>query len=198
MENVIPDIQVELRYFTSENFLGRRVDGYRAPNCILTQKASEALQKVQEELKRFGMGLKIYDAYRPQRAVDDFVRWGKDLDDIRMKDQYYPNVHKKDLFKEGYIAEKSSHSKGSTVDLTIVCMDNELGLSELDMGTPFDLFGPESWPDSPLVSSVQRAHRMLLQMLMRRYGFEPYPKEWWHFTLKNEPFPNTYFNFPIQ
>jgi zinc D-Ala-D-Ala dipeptidase len=198
VENVIPDIQVELRYFTNENFLGRRAYGYLAPRCILTNKATEALQEVQEELKRFGMGLKIYDAYRPQGAVDDFVRWGKDLSDIKMKLEYYPKVQKKDLFKEGYIAEKSSHSRGSTVDLTIVCLDKQSELSELDMGTPFDLFGAESWPDSPLVSSVQRAHRMLLQVLMSRHGFEPYPKEWWHFTLKNEPFPNTYFNFPVQ
>ena len=144
------------------------------------------------------MGLKIYDAYRPQHAVDDFVRWGKDLDDTMMQREYYPKVQKKDLFREGYIAEKSSHSRGSTVDLTIVRLDKQPSESELDMGTHFDFFGPEAWPDSPLVSSLHRAHRMLLQMLMSKHGFEPYPKEWWHFTLKNEPFPNTYFNFPVQ
>lgn len=198
VEDVIPDIQVELRYFADQNFLGRKVDGYLAPKCILTRQAAEALKKAQEELKPFGLGLKIYDAYRPQRAVDDFVRWGRDLNDTIMQRDYYPKVQKKDLFREGYIAEKSSHSRGSTVDLTIVRSDKQTSESELDMGTHFDFFGPEAWPDSPLVSSVHRAHRMLLHMLMSKHGFEPYPKEWWHFTLKNEPFPNTYFNFPVQ
>jgi D-alanyl-D-alanine dipeptidase len=198
VEDVIPSIQVELRYFSDDNFLGRRVDGYLAPKCILTGEAAEALKKVQAELKPFGLGLKIYDAYRPQRAVDNFVRWGKVLHDIKMKTEYYPKVQKEDLFKEGYIAEKSSHSKGSTVDLTIVRLDKPPAESELDMGTHFDFFGPEAWTYSPSVSSVHRAHRMLLQVLMRRHGFEPYPKEWWHFTLKNEPFPHTYFDFPVQ
>ncbi len=198
MNDVIPDIQVELRYFSGQNFLGRRVDGYLAPKCILTKDAAEALKKVQEELTPFGLGLKICDAYRPQRAVDDFVRWGKDLNDTKMQSEYYPNVRKENLFREGYIARKSSHSRGSTVDLTIVCLDRETAGSDLDMGTPFDFFGPAAWPGSPLVSSVHRAHRMLLQILMSKHGFEPYPKEWWHFTLKNEPFPDTYFNFPIQ
>jgi zinc D-Ala-D-Ala dipeptidase len=198
IEDVIPNIQMDLRYFTDKNFLGRRVDGYDKSRCILTKQAAEALRKVQEDLNRFGMGLKVFDAYRPQRAVDDFVRWGKDLNDTKMQTEYYPKVQKKDLFREGYIAGKSSHSKGSTVDLTIVCLDEQPSDSELDMGTRFDFFGPESWPDSPLVSSVHRAHRMLLQVLMQEHGFEPYSKEWWHFTLKNEPFPNTYFDFPVQ
>jgi zinc D-Ala-D-Ala dipeptidase len=196
--DVIPNIQVELRYFTDRNFLGRRVNGYLAPRCILTRRAAEALKKIQEELQPFGLGLKIYDAYRPQSAVDDFVHWGKDLNDTKMQTEYYPQVQKKDLFREGYIAEKSSHSRGSTVDLTVVCLDKQATESQLDMGTRFDFFGPEAWPESPLVSTVHRAHRMLLQVLMRKHGFEPYPKEWWHFTLKNEPFPNTYFNFPVQ
>ncbi len=195
---IIPNIQVELRYSTNNNFLGRRVDGYLAARCILTRPAAEALKKVQEELKPFGLGLKIYDAYRPQRAVDDFVRWGKDLTDTKMQAEYYPAVQKKDLFKEGYIAEKSSHSRGSTVDLTVGSLDKQPAESDLDMGTHFDFFGPEAWPESPLVSSVHRAHRMLLQLIMGKHGFVPYPKEWWHFTLKNEPFPNTYFDFPVQ
>ncbi|MBI5250962.1 MAG: M15 family metallopeptidase [Desulfomonile tiedjei] len=198
VEDVVPNVRVDLRYFTDHNFLGRRVDGYLAPRCILTRAAAEALKKVHEELKPFGLGLKIFDAYRPQRAVDDFVRWGKDLNDTKMQAEYYPNVQKKDLFSEGYIAGKSSHSRGSTVDLTIVCLDKQPGESDLDMGTRFDFFGREAWPESPLVSSIHRAHRMLLQVLMQKHGFEPYPKEWWHFTLKNEPFPNTYFNFPAQ
>jgi zinc D-Ala-D-Ala dipeptidase len=198
VEDVIPGIQIELRYFTDRNFMGRRVDGYLKPRCILTREATERLKKVQEELKPFGLGLKIYDAYRPQRAVDDFVRWGKDLSDTRMQAEHYPEVQKKDLFREGYVAEKSSHSRGSTVDLTIACLVKQPTESDLDMGTRFDFFGPEAWPNSPLVSPVQRAHRMLLQILMSKHGFEPYPKEWWHFTLKGEPFPDTYFNFPVQ
>ncbi len=196
VETVVPDIHTELRYLSDENFLGRRVSGYLAPRCILTREAAEALKKVQDELKQFGMGLKIFDAYRPQCAVDHFVQWGKDLNDTKMRTKYYPDVQKKDLFKEGYIAEKSSHSRGSTVDLTIVCLDEPS--TELDMGTHFDFFGPEAWPDSPLVSPVHRAHRMLLHVLMNKYGFDSYPKEWWHFTLKNEPFPHTYFNFQVQ
>ncbi len=198
VEEIIPSVQVELRYYADNNFLGRPVDGYLSPRCILTRPAAEALKKVQEELKPFGLGLKIYDAYRPRRAVDDFVRWGKDLSDTKMQAEYYPTVEKKDLFKDGYIAEKSGHSRGSTVDLTIIRLDKPAAEADLDMGTHFDFFGPEAWPDSPLVSSVCRAHRMLLQLLMSKHGFEPYPKEWWHFTLKNEPFPNTYFNFPVQ
>jgi zinc D-Ala-D-Ala dipeptidase len=198
IEEIIPNIQVDLRYFTDKNFLGRHVDGYLASRCLLAKEAAEALRKVQDELNRFGLGLKIYDAYRPQRAVNHFVRWGKDLDDTKMQTEYYPKIQKKDLFNEGYIAEKSSHSRGSTVDLTIVYMDKTPSESELDMGTCFDFFGPESWPESPLVSPVQRAHRMLLQVLMLKHGFEPYAKEWWHFTLKKEPFPETYFDFPVQ
>lgn len=197
-EDVVPGIKVDLRYFTDRNFLGRRVDGYVKPKCILTKEAAEALRKVQKDLGRFGLRLKIFDAYRPQRAVDDFVRWGKDFGDTKMKEAYYPRVLKKNLFKDGYVAEKSGHSRGSTVDLTVVYAGPQGTESELDMGTPFDFFGPESWPDSPLVSPVHRAHRMLLRSVMQRHGFEPYAKEWWHFTLKNEPFPTTYFNFPVQ
>jgi len=193
-----PGIQVDLRYSSDRNFLGHTVQGYVASRCILTKQAAEALRKVQEDLNHFGVGLKVFDAYRPQRAVDDFVRWGKDLEDTKMQEEYYPRVQKKDLFMEGYIAEKSSHSRGSTVDVTIVSLDKQLDVSELDMGTPFDFFGPEAWPDSPLVSPVHRAHRMLLQVLMEKHGFEPYAKEWWHFTLRGEPFPETYFNFPMQ
>ncbi|MFH0825436.1 MAG: M15 family metallopeptidase [Pseudomonadota bacterium] len=198
VEDVIPGVKVDLRYCAERNFLGRRVDGYLEPKCILTRPAAEALRKVQEDLSRFGLAIKIFDAYRPQRAVDDFVRWGRDLTDTKMKEQYYPKVRKEDLFKEGYIAEKSSHSRGSTVDLTIVCPDKPPSESELDMGTPFDFFGSESWVESPSVSAVHRAHRMLLQMLMQKHGFEPYTREWWHFTLKNETFPNTYFDFSVR
>lgn len=198
VEETIPNVKVELRYCSDNNFLGRRVEGYVAPTCILTKEATEALKKVQADLNRFGLGLKIYDAYRPQRAVDDFVRWGKDLNDTKMKRDFYPNVRKEDLFKEGYIAEKSGHSRGSTVDLTITSMDGQTSGPDFDMGSCFDFFGPESWPDCPSMSPSQRGNRLLLRSLMERHGFEPYSKEWWHFTLKNEPFPNSYFDFPVQ
>jgi zinc D-Ala-D-Ala dipeptidase len=198
VENVIPDISLDLRYCTDHNFVGRRVDGYEQARCILTTEAAHALRSVQEELRRFGLGLKIYDAYRPQRAVDHFVRWGKDLSDTKTKRDFYPNVKKEDLFKEGYIAEKSSHSRGSTVDLNIVSMAQGALGEDLDMGTGFDFFGPESWPDSLSMSPSQRAHRLLLRVLMEKHGFESYAKEWWHFTLREEPFPNTYFDFPVQ
>lgn len=198
VDDFIPGIEEELRYFTDKNFVGRPVDGYVKSRCILTRKAAEALRQIQDELNRFGFGLKIYDGYRPQRAVDDFVRWGKELENTKTKKEFYPNVEKKDLFKEGYIAEKSSHSKGSTVDLTIVFLDSAPPGKELDMGTGFDFFGPESWPDNASMTPSQRANRLLLRVLMEKHGFQPYPKEWWHFTLRNEPFPNTYFNFPVQ
>ncbi len=198
VDEVIPDAVVDLRYHSENNFVGRIIDGYGASHCILTKEAARALKKVQLELKRFGLGLKIFDAYRPQRAVDHFVRWAKDLDDDRMKDLYYPEVDKKDLFSKGYIAAKSSHSRGSTVDVTIVYKDPKGDYRELDMGSGFDFFSPVSWPTSPSVGPVQRAHRMLLQTLMVQNGFAPYAQEWWHFTLKDEPFPNDYFDFPIE
>jgi len=198
VNEVVPDVKVELRYYTTDNFIGERIDGYFEPRCILTKSAAEALKKVQEDLKPFGLGLKIYDAYRPQRAVNHFVRWAKDLQDTKMKSIYYSDVEKKDLFSHGYIAEKSSHSRGSTVDLTIVSRDSKREVEELDMGTGFDLFSPKSWPDNLSMSAPQRAHRLVLQTLMKIRGFNPYPQEWWHFTLKNEPFPDTYFDFLVK
>ncbi|MCK8602601.1 M15 family metallopeptidase [Desulfoferrobacter suflitae] len=198
VDQVIPDIKIELRYYSDHNFVGRRIDGYLEPRCILTAQAAQALKKVQEELRRFGLALKIFDAYRPQRAVDHFVRWAEDLQDTRRKAEFYPDVDKQDLFKKQYIAAKSSHSRGSTVDVTITAMDAAPSAPGLDMGTGFDLFGPRSWPTSLAVSPESRAHRMLLQVLMVKHGFEPIAEEWWHFTLKNEPFPDTYFDFPVQ
>lgn len=197
-EDMVPDLKLELRYYSDHNFVGERIAGYLEPRCILTRQAAEALKKVQAELKPFGLGLKVYDAYRPQRAVDHFVRWARNVDDTRNKAGFYPQVDKKNLFSEGYIAEKSSHSRGSTVDLTIVVLQGDSRGEELDMGTGFDFFGPESWPDNPSMSAEQRAHRALLQVLMTRNGFVPYPQEWWHFTLKDEPYPASYFNFPVQ
>jgi D-alanyl-D-alanine dipeptidase len=196
-DEVVPDLRLDLRYATNHNFVGEHIDGYVRPRPILTREAAEALKKAQEELRSFGLGLKVFDAYRPQRAVDHFVRWAKDVKDTRMKAEFYPGVRKEDLFRDDYIAAKSGHSRGSTVDLTIVPLD-EASARELDMGSGFDFFGPESWPTFSGISPERRAHRMLLQILMKRCGFKPYPKEWWHFTLENEPFPDTYFDFSVR
>lgn len=198
LEEMIPNIKVDLRYYTVNNFVGERIEGYLEPRCILTKEAAEALKKVQEDLKPFGLGLKIYDAYRPQQAVNYFVRWAKNLQDTRMKSKFYPEVEKRDLFSQGYIAEKSSHTRGSTVDLTIVSMTSEGIARELYMGTGFDFFSPKSRPDDLSMAPAQRAQRLLLQILMKKHGFNPYPQEWWHFTLKNEPYPDTYFDFPVR
>jgi len=198
VDELIPDIVLDLRYYGDDNFVGRRIDGYVRPKGILTTQAAAALKGVQEDLAPFGLGIKVFDAYRPQRAVDDFVRWAEDVTDTRTKDRFYPDVAKKNLFRENYIAARSSHSRGSTVDLTIVVRSGAAAGSELDMGSGFDLFGPRSWPTSLAVSPASRAHRMLLQVLMKKHGFEPYPQEWWHFTLKDEPFPDSYFDFPVR
>jgi zinc D-Ala-D-Ala dipeptidase len=197
VDEVIPDVRVELRYATAHNFVGERIDGYLAQRPILTREAALALRRVQEELRRFGLGLKLFDAYRPQRAVNHFVRWASDLKDMRMKGEFYPGVRKENLFRDDYIAYKSGHSRGSTVDLTIAPL-GDTAVRELDMGSSFDFFGSESWPEYRNISPDQRAHRMLLQALMKKFGFKPYPKEWWHFTLENEPYPATYFNFPVR
>lgn len=194
---VVPSLVVDVRYATENNFVGRPVDGYAAPRCVITSEAAAALKGVQDELVPYGLSLKVFDAYRPQTAVDHFVRWSQDAADLRTKAEYYPDVAKQELFREGYIASRSSHSRGSTVDLTIVSLvDGEAG-EELDMGTPFDFFGHQSWVDSAEVTPQQRANRLLLRGLMLKHGFRPYNKEWWHFTLVDEPFPRTYFDFPV-
>lgn len=198
LKDVIPDIREELHYATENNFVGERIDGYIKPRAILTKRAARALKKVQDELKPFGLGLKIFDAYRPQQAIDHVVRWTRDLNDTKTKSQYYPDVAKKDLFKRGYISAKCGHTRGSTVDLTIISFDPDGTVKELDMGTHFDLFSLKSRPDDLSVTPGQRAHRMLLQTLMKKHGFKPYEVEWWHFTLRNEPYRRTYFDFPIK
>lgn len=199
VRTVVPDIVVDIRYFGRENFLGRPVDGYTANKCWLTLPAAEQLAKVQADLRPFGLSLKVFDAYRPQSAVDHFVRWAEEPDDEGLKKRYYPSVPKRRLIPEGYIADRSGHSRGSTIDLTIVEIAGDAQRrvgEELDMGTPFDFFGVESHTENPNLTAQQRANRLLLKTLMERHGFVNYPKEWWHFTLKNEPFPKTYFNFP--
>jgi D-alanyl-D-alanine dipeptidase len=190
----IKDIELDIRYYSSNNFIGQPIDGYLAPKAVLSNQALKALIKVQNSLKPFGLGLKVFDAYRPQKAVDHFVKWGLDLNDTLMQNEYYPTVEKKNLFKEGYIAKKSGHSRGSTVDLTIIDLETK---QELDMGSPFDFFGKKSWIFYENITTQQRANRMLLHTIMVKYKFKSYAQEWWHFTLKNEPYKK-YFDFNIE
>jgi D-alanyl-D-alanine dipeptidase len=195
IKDEISNIKLEIRYYGQNNFIGDKIDGYLKPTAILSKEATMALKKVQIELNSFGLGLKIFDAYRPQKAVDNFVRWGRDLQATKMKDEYYPTVKKKNLFKEGYIAKKSGHSRGSTVDLTIIDLDSSI---ELDMGSSFDFFGKKSWVKYQNITAQQRANRILLNSVMVRYGFKSYSQEWWHFTLKNEPYGDRYFDFDVE
>jgi zinc D-Ala-D-Ala dipeptidase len=195
VKSMIPDIDVELRYYSSNNFVGDTIDGYYANRLILTKEATEKLKLVQDELQKQNLCLKVYDGYRPQRAVNHFIRWAKDLNDTINKSKFYPDVAKKDLFKEEYIASKSGHSRGSTVDLTIT--NGETG-EPLDMGSPYDFFGEESWVNHNDITDEQKNNRQLLQTVMLKHNFRNYPKEWWHFTLRWEPFPKTYFDFEIE
>jgi D-alanyl-D-alanine dipeptidase len=200
IKTVIPSIVLDMRYYTIHNFVGEKIDGYLSPKCLLTKPAAQALKKVQQVLEPFALSLKLYDCYRPQRAVKHFVKWAQELEDIKMKAEFYPSVDKTELFKKGYIAEKSSHSRGSTVDLTIVSIPAAPQPPEngIDMGTEFDYFDELATTISKQIKVRQRVNRLLLKTLMEKHGFENYPKEWWHFTLKNEPFPNTYFDFIIE
>lgn len=191
---VVPGLIVEMRYAGSHNFVGRRIDGYQVPRCLLTQAAADALAAVARDLAPHGLVLKVFDCYRPVRAVMNFVRWARDLDDSAGKAEFYPDVDKRTLFQDGYISSRSGHSRGSTVDLTLAQTDGR----ELDMGTPFDFFSLRSWPAAAGVSGAAKANRALLAAAMRRRGFRPYEKEWWHFTLSGEPFPNTYFDFLVR
>ena len=192
---VVQNLAVEMRYFGSKNFVGRPVDGYEASVCLLTRQAATALANVARDLAKQGLGLKVFDCYRPARAVAHFVRWARDLRDVAGKAEFYPDVDKRTLFRDGYIAAYSGHSRGSTVDLTLVRLADG---SALDMGTPFDLFSPRSAPSDPSVGLEARKNRALLAQAMRRGGFYAYGKEWWHFTLRGEPFPSTYFDFPVK
>jgi len=195
LKELIPKLRSDLRYYGSNNFVGKPIEGYNEPKLLLTIEAANALKKVQDELERIGFGLLIYDAYRPQKATDHFVRWSEDMADTLMKDDFYPNIDKKDLFKLGYIAKKSGHSRGSTVDLTIVSLKTK---HILNMGSTYDLFDEKSHTEYPNITKNQHALRLLLKRRMEKHGFKSYEKEWWHFTLKNEPYPNTYFDFPIE
>ncbi|MCC3767530.1 M15 family metallopeptidase [Streptomyces sp. UNOC14_S4] len=219
LSEVDPTIVQEMRYFTGHNFTGHRVDGYRRPVCLLTRPAAEALHRAQRALLPQGYSLKVYDCYRPQRAVDDFVAWAKDLGDQRMKQEFYPRVDKTRLFDDGYIAAKSGHSRGSTMDLTLVRLParptrpyrpgeplvpcyapkgQRFPDNSVDMGTGFDCFDTLAHTLDPRVRGAQREHRLLLKSTMERAGFTNLPEEWWHYTLRGEPFPDTYFDFPVR
>ena len=214
LTDVVPDAILEIRYFSTYNFVGQRIDGYLEPTALLTKVAADSLKAVSDDVMKLGYRLKIYDAYRPQKGVDHFVRWSKDVPDTLMKLYFYPDLDKSVLFEQEYIMERSGHTRGSTVDLTLFDMNTE---KELDMGGTFDWFGPESHPDfcgnpdteeytgdnqkSPMGRSItpeQFQHRMILRQAMLRHGFRAIESEWWHFTLKNEPFPDTYFTFPVK
>jgi zinc D-Ala-D-Ala dipeptidase len=192
---VVDGLVVDMRYFGDQNFVGERIDGYERARCVLSAPAARALAAVQHDLAAGGLGLKVFDCYRPQRAVAHFVRWAQRIDDVKRKREFYPDVDKRDLFKEGYISERSGHSRGSTVDLTLVRRADK---RELDFGSPFDFFSPKSWPSDTSVGAQAQANRALLAAAMTRGGFRPYDKEWWHFTLVDEPFPDTYFDFPVR
>ncbi|MFI9204242.1 M15 family metallopeptidase [Streptomyces sp. NPDC053048] len=219
LADVDPTIVQEMRYTTVHNFTGHRIDGYLRPRCLLTRPAAEALRRAQRVLLRQGYTLKVYDCYRPQRAVNDFVEWAKDLRDVRMKGEFYPRVEKSRLFEDGYIAAKSGHSRGSTLDLTIVRLPalptrpyvpgeplvpcfapkaERFPDNSVDMGTGFDCFDTLSHTLDPRVTGRQRANRLLLKATMERAGFVNLPEEWWHYTLRGEPYPDTYFDFPVR
>ena len=211
----VPDAILEIRYYSTYNFVGDRIDGYEQPTAMLTVEAARALKAVSDDVKSQGYRLKIYDTYRPQRAVDHFVEWSKKMDDTRMKRYFYPDLDKTVLFPQGYIAAKSGHSRGSTVDLTLFDMRTE---KEVDMGGTFDWFGRESHPDwggnpetkqftgefpagTPAerrINESQFRNRMLLRSVMLKHGFKPVDTEWWHFTLADEPYPDTYFDYPVR
>lgn len=194
LADYVPGIVQEIRYYTTYNFVGDRIDGYEEPCALLTREAARALKAVSGEVNAQGYRLKIFDAYRPACAVRHFVLWGIEDLDLRMKPYFYPDLEKQELFKRGYIAARSSHSRGSAVDLTL--LDMETG-KEVDMGSPFDLFSELSHPDSRAVTQEQYDNRMLLRRAMLRNGFAPLDCEWWHFALAQEPYPETYFEFPV-
>lgn len=202
--DVIPDAILEIRYYSTYNFIGDRIPGYEAPVAMMTRQAADSLKAVNDDLKAMGYIMKIYDAYRPQCAVDYFMKWAEDIDDVRMKESFYPEIDKAAVVPQGYVARRSSHTRGSTVDLTLV---NVKTGREVDMGCVFDYFGVASHPDvlpgqeigayKP-IDAGQYRNRMILREAMLSHGFKPYDCEWWHFTLKDEPYPDTYFTFPLK
>ena len=192
---VIPEAILEIRYYSTYNFVGARIDGYERPLALMTRQAADSLKAAADELLAQGYRIKIWDTYRPQRAVNHFIRWAEDLSDTTMKAIFYSMVDKSLLFEKQYIMARSGHSRGSTVDLTLL---NTMTGKELNMGSPFDWFGDESHPDFEGISAEQKANRLILREAMLRHGFRPLDSEWWHFTLADEPYPDTYFDFPVR
>lgn len=198
IDRLVPDIRQDIRYAGSDNFVGEPIDGYQAPRCYLLRPVAEALQRVEMELRAQGLRLLVYDCYRPVRAVRHFMRWAQDLDDLRGKAAYYPNLDK-DQLVPGYIAERSGHSRGATIDLTLLrCDAAGQGCAPLDMGTAFDFFDPLAHTDSPEVSQAQRRNRQRLRTAMERHGFRNYEREWWHYGFQPEPSPELAFDVPIR
>lgn len=194
LSEVVPDIIMEVRYHSTYNFVGERIDGYEVPCVLMTREAAAALKAVSDDLKAKGYRLKVYDAYRPQMAVDHFMRWAEN-NDTSMKKYFYPKIAKDRIIPEGYVDRKSGHSRGSTIDLTL--FDMKTG-KEVDMGGTFDYFGELSHPDYKKITKAQYKNRMILRDAMIKYGFKPLATEWWHFTLKDEPYPDIYFTFPVR
>ena len=197
IKDFVPSISVEMRYGTNNNFTGKPIPGYESRQAVITITTASALKKVQKELNKLGLGLKIFDAYRPQKAVDYFIKWSNQPSDTVMKNKYYPNLKKETLFDLGYIALKSGHTRGSTVDVTLLYVSGPKKGKEVDMGSVWDLFGVGSGYAYKAISNSQKANRKLLRELMITHEFLPYDKEWWHFSLNNEPYPDTYFDFIV-
>jgi D-alanyl-D-alanine dipeptidase len=213
LKDIDSTILQDIRYYSVFNFVGKRVDGYKINKCIITEKAAKALHEVQNELLAYGFTLKVFDAYRPQKAVNHFYRWAKEVNDTLTRKFFYPDVDKRNLFKDGYIAEKSGHTRGSTVDLTIVPLfvikeesfavkfeTDILNFDDmsLDFGTKFDYFSSKSATQNLEINYKCMINRALLRTMMEKHGFKNYTLEWWHYTLINEPFPETYFDFDIE
>lgn len=195
LKKLIPNIEIDLRYHGNHNFLGKPVTGYESDNVYISKEAAVAMVAIQKELNSKGLGIKVFDAYRPQKAVNNFKEWALDIEDTLAKQEFYPNVDKRDLFKLGYIAEKSGHSRGSTIDLTLIKLVDKI---ELDMGTGFDYFGEPSHHDYKNLTEEQKNNRKLLRDIMEKHGFKGIEEEWWHYTLKNEPFKEKYFDFNVK
>ncbi|MGG6310998.1 M15 family metallopeptidase [Paenibacillus macerans] len=195
LDEIIPSAEYDIRYYTGDNFIGEQINGYNGPFAILTLRAARALKKVNDDLEKQGYHLKIIDAYRPQKAVDHFIAWAKQTHDTKMKDKFYPDVDKKNLFKLGYLSSKSGHSRGSTVDLTMVYKKTG---QEVDMGSRVDFLGTISSHGAKGLTKEQRAGRYILKTAMVKQGFKPYSKEWWHYTLEDEPYPSAYFDFDVE
>lgn len=219
IKDVIPAIALDIRYYTPHNFVGEKIDGYNAAKCFLTKPAALALNDIEEELNEYSLSLKLYDCYRPQRAVNQFIKWAENPDDTKMKREFYPDIDKQNLFNQDYIAKKSAHSRGSTVDVTIVPIptppeekyvkgqdlhpcywprEKRFNDNSIDMGTGIDCFSELAHTDSKQINVQQRVNRLALKSIMEKYGFISLESEWWHYTLENEPYPDTYFDFVIR